>query len=58
MRLGTIFQLVLVIAVPRFSLQLLLGLPVVFLLVELFETRLAPGLRDAIATLLVECPAA
>lgn len=55
MRLGTAGQLVLVIAVPPFALHLALGLPVVFLLVELFETRLPPGLRDPIRARLVAC---
>lgn len=55
MRLGTACQLVLVAAVPPYALHLLLGLPVVFLLVELFETRLPPVLRDPVAARLVAC---
>jgi hypothetical protein len=55
MRLGTVAQLALIIAIPGFALQLLLGLPVVFLLVELFETRLPRGVREPIARLFVEC---
>lgn len=49
MRLGTVGTLILIAALPPLSLHLLLGLPVVFLVVELFETRLPPRLRDRIA---------
>ncbi len=45
MRLGTVFQLLLIIAAAPFALHLLLGLPVVFLAVELFETRAPAPLR-------------
>ena len=55
MRLGTACQMVLVIAVPRFALHLVLGLPVVFLLVELFETRTPIALREALAGWWVRC---
>lgn len=48
MRLGAMIQCVLIIALPRLALHLALGLPVVFLLVELFETRCPPSLRSAI----------
>ena len=48
MQLGAMIQILLVLAFPAIALHLALGLPVVFLLVELFETR-APGrLRAAI----------
>lgn len=55
MRLGTACQIVLVIAVPPYALHLLLGLPIVFLLVELFETRLPKRLREPIAARLIAC---
>jgi hypothetical protein len=53
MRVGTIAQLLLVIALPEFALHLALGLPVVFLVVELFETRLPSALRDRLVRLVV-----
>lgn len=46
MRLGTIIQLALIILLPPVALYLALGLPVVFLVVELFETRLPRALRE------------
>lgn len=49
MQLGTMIQCVLIVALPAFALHLALGLPVVFLVVELFETRCPPALRDALA---------
>lgn len=48
MRLGTIIQLALIILLPQLALYLSLGLPVVFLVVELFETRFPQSLRDPI----------
>jgi len=45
MRIGTMIQLLLIITFPAASLLLALGLPVVFLVVEIFETRLPTGLR-------------
>lgn len=39
MRFGTMIQLLLIISLPKFSLYLALGLPVVFLVVEIFVTR-------------------
>lgn len=39
MRFGTMLQLFLVISIPVFSLYLALGLPVVFLVVELFVQK-------------------
>lgn len=48
MRLGTIIQLALIILLPPVALYLALGLPVVFLLVELFETRLPQPLGDPV----------
>ncbi|MEQ1694686.1 MAG: hypothetical protein ABL901_02495 [Hyphomicrobiaceae bacterium] len=53
MRVGTIIQLLLILALPRFALYLALGMPVVFLVVELFETRLPAPLRDRLARLVV-----
>lgn len=47
MRLGTMLQLVAIIALPHMALYLALGLPVVFLVVELYETRVPAPLRDA-----------
>jgi hypothetical protein len=53
MRVGTIIQLLLIIALPTCALYLALGLPIVFLVVELFETRLPQALRDRLARLVV-----
>ncbi|MET0970121.1 MAG: hypothetical protein ABWY18_13030 [Tardiphaga sp.] len=55
MRIGTACQLILIIAVPSLGLLLLLGLPVVFLLVELFETRVPARLRNLVSGFLVTC---
>jgi hypothetical protein len=48
MRLGTMIQLVAIIALPSLALYLALGLPVVFLVVELYETRVPARLRDGV----------
>jgi hypothetical protein len=53
MRVGTVIQLLLIIALPGLALYLALGFPVVFLVVELFETRLNPRLRDRLVGLVV-----
>jgi hypothetical protein len=53
MRVGTVVQLLLIVAFSAFALHLLLGLPVVFLVVEMFETRLPHALRDRLARLVV-----
>ncbi len=55
MRIGTAFQMILVIAVPPLALQFVLGLPIVFLLVELFETRTPARLREFVAARWVQC---
>ena len=48
MQLGAMVQLLLILALPAIALHLALGLPVVFLLVELFETKAPRRLRAAI----------
>lgn len=48
MQLGAMIHLLLIIALPDFSLYLALGFPVVFLVVELFETKLPRSLRDPV----------
>lgn len=53
MRVGTIGQLLLIMALPGCALYLALGLPVVFLVVELFETKLPIPTRDRLARLVV-----
>jgi hypothetical protein len=55
MRVGTACQLILIVAVPSLGLVLVLGLPVAFLLVELFETRAPARLRNLVSGLLVLC---
>jgi hypothetical protein len=46
MRLGAIMQLMAIIALPSLALRLALGLPVVFLVVELYATRIPVSLRN------------
>lgn len=53
MRIGAMVQLLLIVLVPPASLHLALGLPVVFLVVELFETRAPAALRSGVARMLV-----
>jgi hypothetical protein len=53
MRVGAMIQLWLIIVLPVVALYLTLGFPVVFLVVELFETRLPPRLRDPLARVVV-----
>ena len=53
MRIAAVLQLIMIISVPSFALHLLLGLPVAFLAVEMFETRLPPRIREPITRMLV-----
>ncbi len=53
MRFGTMIQLVLIISLEPFALHLLLGFPVVFLCVELFETCMPAGPRERLARMVV-----
>lgn len=53
MRFGTMIQLLLIISLPPFSLYLALGLPVVFLVVELFVTRVPKVITTPIEKLIV-----
>ncbi len=53
MQLGAMVQILLIIAFPRFALYLALGFPVVFLFVELFETRMPTLLKAAIKSRLI-----
>lgn len=53
MQLGAMVQILLIIAFPRFALYLALGFPVVFLFVELFETRMPTLLKTAIKSRLI-----
>lgn len=55
MQLGTMIQLVLIVALPRFALILALGFPVVFLVVELFETRFPLRYRAWIKRQVIQC---
>lgn len=54
MRVGTIVQLLLIILLPEAALYLALGFPVVFLVVELFETRMPARWRDPIVRLAIQ----
>jgi len=45
MQLGVMFQILLIIALPSFALYLALGVPIVFLVVELFETKMPNSLK-------------
>ena len=53
MRFGTMVQLLLIISLPPFSLYLALGLPVVFLVVELFVTRVPKAITVPIEKIIV-----
>lgn len=53
MQLGAMIQILLIIALPGFALHLALGFPVVFLLVELFETKMPPLIRGAVKSRLM-----
>lgn len=45
MQLGAMVQILLIIALPSFALYLALGVPIVFLVVELFETKMPNSLK-------------
>lgn len=53
MQLGAMMQILLILALPSFALYLALGFPVVFLMVELFETRLPNSLKTAVKSRLI-----
>jgi hypothetical protein len=53
MRFGTMIQLLLIISFPYFSLHLALGLPVVFLVVELFVTKMPKAITASIERMIV-----
>lgn len=48
MQIGVMIQLILILSLPFFALYLALGFPVVFLVVELFETKAPRALRQSI----------
>lgn len=52
-RLGCMIQLILIISLPNLSLHLTLGFPVVFLAVELFETRVPKSVSEPIERLII-----
>ena len=54
MRVGTCVQLLVIVLLPRFALPVALGFPVVFLIVELFETRSPRDMQRFVETCLVE----
>ncbi len=53
MRVGAMIQLLLIIMLPTIALYLALGFPVVFLVVEIFETRIPPRIREPLAHLVI-----
>ena len=55
MQLGAMIQLALIIALPRFALYLALGFPVVFLVVEIFETKVPAALRVWVKRRVIAC---
>ncbi len=55
MQLGTMIQLMLIIALPKFALFLALGIPVVFLVVEIFETRFPIKIRLWVKKQIISC---
>lgn len=48
MQIGAMIQILLIIAVPDLALHLVLGFPVVFLVVELFETKMPSPIKATI----------
>ena len=54
MRVGTCVQLLVIVLLPRFALPVALGFPVVFLIVELFETRAPRDMQRLVETCWVE----
>jgi len=54
MRLGKMIQLFLIIALPKFALYLALGLPVVFLVVEVFVTKLPQKISNPIQRIFID----
>ena len=48
MQLGAMVQILLIIACPNWALHLALGFPVVFLIVELFETRMPSSIKTCV----------
>lgn len=53
MRIGTMVQLILILLLPSVALYLALGMPVVFLVVELFETRMPERIREPLVKMAV-----
>lgn len=53
MQLGTLILILLILALPDLSLHLALGLPVVFLAVEVFEQRMPDHLRNIVKDRLI-----
>lgn len=53
MQLGAMVQILLIVAMPSFAIYLVLGFPVVFLFVELFETKLPNAAKTAIKRRLI-----
>ncbi|MEP5758478.1 MAG: hypothetical protein ABJ327_04020 [Litoreibacter sp.] len=53
MQLGAMIQILLILALPNFALHLALGFPVVFLFVELFETRMPSSIKIAVEKKLI-----
>ncbi len=53
MRVGAMIQLILIVALPAVALYLSLGFPVVFLMVELFETRVPRRVREPLARFVI-----
>jgi ABC-type amino acid transport system permease subunit len=53
MQLGAMIQILLIVALPQFAIYLALGFPIVFLLVELFETRGPTRLKSEVKSRLL-----
>jgi len=53
MRVGTLIHLLLIVSLPKFSLILALGLPFVFLTVEIYETWLPKRLTMPLSRLVI-----
>ena len=53
MRFGTLIHLLLILSLPQFALFLALGFPFVFLVVELFETRIPKAVTTPLSKLVL-----
>ncbi len=48
MQLGIMIQFILILSLPSFALYIVLGFPVVFFVVEIFETKISKTIRSRV----------